>query len=62
MDEEKYEILAISESCLNLSVKNAEVEIDGYSLSRLERPRNIKNEFGGGVCAYMHKTLKSKVL
>ena len=62
MDEKKYAILAISESWLNSSVKNAEFEIDGYSLSRLDRPRNMKNEFGGGVCAYMRKTLKSKVL
>ena len=62
MDEKKYAILAISESWVNSSVKNAEVEIDGYSLSRLDRPRNMKNEFGGGVCAYMRKTLKSKVL
>ena len=62
MDEKKYAILAISESWLNSSVKNADVEIDGYSLSKLDRPRNIKNEFGGGVCAYMRKTLKSKVL
>ena len=54
--------LSISESWLNSSVKNTEVEIDGYSLPRLDRPRNIKNEFGGGVCVYMHKTLKSKVL
>ena len=50
------------QSWLNSSVKNAEVEIDGYSLSRLDRPRNIKNEFGGEVCAYTRKTLKSKVL
>ena len=54
MDEKKYAILAISEYWLNSSVKNAEVEIDGYSLSRLDRPRNIKNEFGGGVCARVH--------
>ena len=54
--------MAISESWLNSRVKNAEVEIDGYSFSRLDRPRNMKNEFGGGVCAYMRKTLKSKVL
>ena len=60
--EKKYATLAISESWLNSSVKNAEVEIDGYSLSRLDRPRNMKNEFGGGVCAYMLKTLKSRVL
>ena len=40
MDEKKYANSAISESWLNSSVKNAEVEIDGYSLSRLERPRN----------------------
>ena len=63
MDEKKYAILAISESWPNQSsVKNAEGEIDGYSLSSLDRPRNRKNEFGGGVCTYMHKTLKSKVL
>ena len=62
MDEKKYAILAISESWLNSSVKNAEVEIDGYSLSRLDRPRIMKNEFGGGVFAYIRKTLKSKVL
>ena len=31
-----------------------------YSLSRLDRPKNMKNEFGGGVCTYMRKTLKSK--
>ena len=43
-------------------INYVEVEIDGYSLSRLDRPRNMKNEFGGGVCAYMRKTLKSKVL
>ena len=59
MDEKKYAILAISESWLNSSVKNAEVEIDGYSSSRLDRPRNIKNELGGGICVYTHKTLKS---
>ena len=62
MDEKKYAILAISESWLNSSVKNAEVEIDGYSLSRLDRSRKIENESGGGVCVYMRKTLKSKVL
>ena len=31
-------------------------------MSRLDRPRNKKNEFGGGMCVYMRKTLKSKVL
>ena len=31
MDEKKYAILAISESWLNSSVKNAEVEIDGHT-------------------------------
>ena len=48
--------MEISESWLNSRVKNTEVEIDRYSLSRLDRPRNIKNEFGGGVCAYTRKT------
>ena len=31
MDETKYAILAISESWLNSSLKNAEAEIDGFS-------------------------------
>ena len=31
MDEKKYAILAISESWLNSSLKNAEGEIDGFS-------------------------------
>ena len=35
MNEKKYAILVISESWLNSSVKNAEVEIEGHSLSRL---------------------------
>lgn len=61
MDEKKYVILVILEFWLNLSVKNVEVEIDGYSLLRLDRLWNIKNEFGGGVCVYMCKILKFKV-
>ena len=31
-------------------------------MSRLDRSRKIKNESGAGVCVYMRKTLKSKVL
>ena len=48
MDEKKYAIWAISESWLNSSVKNAGVEIDGYSLTRLEKLKVTRPSFFGG--------------
>ena len=62
MDEKKYAILAISESWLNSSVRNAEVEIDGYNLSRLATLRNMKAEIGSGVCMYVCKNFKCNIL
>ena len=44
----KMDILAISESWLNSSTSNAEVEIIGYKLHRLDR----LHKKGGGVCIY----------
>ena len=35
--EENYDIFAVSQSWLNSTVRNAEVEITGYRLSRLDR-------------------------
>ena len=43
---------------LNKSVKNAEVEIEGYEIFRLDR----KDKRGGGVCAYIRSPLKAQIL
>lgn len=51
-------VLAISESWLNSTVCNAEVEIDGYKLFRLDR----FHKAGGGVCAYIHTDIKCQKL
>ena len=58
MTEKEYGILAVSESWLNSSVTNAEVEIEGYKLIRLDRPKHR----AGGVCVYVRRSLKSKIL
>ena len=51
-------ILAISETWLNSSILNAEVEIQGYRIHRLD----LKYKRGGGVCIYVRNNLKSNVL
>ena len=40
MTEKEYGILAVSESWRNSSVTNAEVEIEGYKLIRLDRRKH----------------------
>lgn len=57
-EENDFNIIAISESWLNNTVTNAEVEIAGYKLSRLDRVKKP----GGGLCVYTHSSLKTKVL
>lgn len=42
----------------NSSVTNAEVEIEGYKVIRLDHPKHR----AGGVCVYVRRSLKSKVL
>ena len=51
-------ILTISETWLNSSVTNREVDIPGYRLHRLDR----KFKKGGGVCVYIRNSLKAKLL
>ena len=58
MTEKEYGILVVSEYWLNSSVTNAEVEIEGYKLIRLDHP----NHRAGGVCVYVRRSHKSKVL
>ena len=48
----------LSETWLNKSVKNAEVEIEGYKIFRLDR----NGKRGGGVCAYICTLLKAHIL
>ena len=58
MREKDYDVLAVSESWLNSTVTNAEVEIDGYKLTRLDR----LGKSGGGVCVYTRSSFKVKRL
>ena len=58
MREKDYDVFAVSESWLNSTVTNADVEIDGYKLTRLDR----LGKSGGGVCVYTRSSLKVKRL
>ena len=58
MREKNYDVLAISESWLNSITTNAEVEIAGYKITRLDRTKKV----GGGVCVYTRSSLKIKRL
>ncbi len=55
---EKPDILALSETWLNSSTTNAEVEIREYKIYRLDR----KHKKGGSVCIYVRNDFKTKVL
>ena len=52
--EHKPDIIAISESWLNSTVTNAEIEIEGFKVIRLGRLHKI----GGDVCAYVRCNIK----
>ena len=54
----KYHIITLSETWLNKPVKNAEVEVQGYKIFRLDR----MGKRGGGVCAYIRTPLKAHIL
>ena len=56
--ERKSDIITISETWLNTTVTSGEIQIKGYKLHKLDR----LHIGGGGVCAYVHKDLKSSVL
>ena len=56
--DKKVDVLAISQTWLNSTISNAEVEIQGYKIHRLDR----KRKRGGGVCIYIRNNLKSKLL
>ena len=54
VNDENIGVFAVSESWLNSSTTNAEVEISGYKIYRLDR----KHKKGGGVCIYGRKEFK----
>ena len=57
--DKNYEVISLSETWLNNSVKNAEINIEGYKLFRQDR-QGIR---GGGVDGvYIRVPLKAKVL
>ena len=56
--ENKFDILTISESWLDNSATNLELEIPGYDLYRVDR----RDKKGGGVCVYILQSYKTEVL
>ena len=54
----KIDVLTVSETWLNTSVTNKEIEIEGYKLHRLD----WVHKKGGGLCAYIRKDIKSLIL
>ena len=51
-------VFTVSETWLNTTVKNSEIEIEGYKLIRLDR----LHKKGGGVCAYIRSNIKTLLL
>ena len=54
----KHEIITISETWLNSTVSNADIELEGYKILRLDRLGKV----GGGVCMYYRNDLKVSYL
>ena len=54
--ENDWDIFTASETWLNSTVNNADVNISGYKLFRGDR----RHKRGGGVCAYIRDNLKGK--
>ena len=54
--ENKFDIFTVSETWLNSSVTDLEIEIPGYIIYRINR--QAKN--GGGVCAYVSQNYRTK--
>ena len=56
--KQQYDILTMSESWLNSTVKNSDVQIEGYKLLRLDR----LGKQGGAVCVYTRTSLKTNII
>ena len=53
-----FDIFTVSETWLNGTVQDLEIEIPGYVIHRLDR----QNSRGGGVCAYVSRNFKVEYL
>ena len=51
-ENQPFDILAINETRLDMSIPDSLIHLPGYSLSRFARNRN-----GGGVCAYIRSSI-----
>ena len=56
--EKDFDIFTISETWLNKTVTDVEVEIPGYMIYRLDRDKKL----GGGVCAFVKEGYKTERL
>ena len=54
--QENIDILGITESWLNDSILDSEIDLEGYTLLRRDRNNNIKSR-GGGVLFYVRNTI-----
>ena len=54
----KFAVFAISESWLDTTVSDLEIEILGYNIYRVDRG----NKAGGGVCAYVASNYRTELL
>ena len=56
--EMQIEVIALSETWLNTTIPNIEINIEGYTLYRQDR----LHKRGGGVAAYVRKDIKATIL
>ena len=54
----KFDVFTISETWLDNSISDLEIEVPGYDLYRVDR----QNKKGGGICVYVLRNYKSKLL
>ena len=52
------DVLTLSETWLNTSVKNLEIAIEGFKLFGLDR----LHKRGGGVCTYIRQSIKASII
>ena len=54
----KFDVFTISESWLDVSVSDLEIEVPGYNIYRVDR----SNKTGGGICAYVLNTYCTELM
>ena len=56
--DNKFDVFTISESWLDNSVNDLEIEVPDYNLYRIDR----QNKKGGGICAYISRNYKTELI